>query len=173
MLQRTQSLWLFLVVVCGILQCCFPLITLDNMQDGMSFGSVCQYQISSIFGLEQTLENGVELDDERPVEGMTNYGLTIISILIPLIAFVTIFLFKHRILQARLCVVNVILMLGFYALLAWYSWLALNMNDIIHASAWHIEVPACLPLVSLVLTFMAIRGILKDEALVRSMNRLR
>ena len=172
MLQRTQTLWLLLVVVCGILQCCFPLITLDNMQSGLSLGSVCQYQIG-ITGLEQTYQNGVELDEYVPVEGMTNWGLLIISIAIPLIAFVTIFLYKNRIIQARLCVINIILMLGYYALLIWYTWLALNMPEIVHATSFNVEVPACLPLVSLVLTFMALRGILKDEALVRSMDRIR
>ena len=173
MLQRTQSLWLFLAVVCGILQCCFPVITLDNMDSGLNIGSVCQYQINCISGLEQTLEHGIELDDPKPIEGMSNYGLMIISIIIPLISLVTIFLFKYRIVQARLCVVNIILMLGYYALLAWYTWLALNMPDVVHATDWQIQVPASLPLVSLVLTIMALRGILKDEALVRSMDRIR
>ena len=172
MLQRTQSLWLLFVVVCGILTCCFPVITLDNMESGLSVGSICQYQID-ISGLEQTYANGEELDTYIPVKGMTNYGLMIISIVIPLIAFVTIFLFKHRILQARLCVINVILMLGYYAIVIWYTWLALNMPDIVHATSWRVEVPLCLPLVSIVLTLMALRGILKDEALVRSMDGLR
>ncbi len=172
MLQRTQSLWLFLVVICGILTCCFPVITLDNMQSGYSVGSVCQYQID-IFGLEQTFANGEELDEYLPVAGMTNYALMIISIIIPLIAFITIFLYKHRIVQARLCVINVILMAGYYAIVIWYTWLALNMPDVVHATSWHVEVPLALPLVCIILTLMALRGILKDEALVRSMNRLR
>lgn len=169
MIQRTQSLWLFLVFIGGILLCFFPVMTLDNMQNGGS--NICQYEIG-IKGLEQTFAHGQELDDPQLVSGMTNWGLTLISIIYPLIALITIFLYKHRIAQARLCVVNIILMLGYYALLAWYSWLALNTESVF-ANDYTVEVPACIPLVSVILTVLALRGILKDEALIRSMNRIR
>jgi len=38
---------------------------------------------------------------------------------------------------------------------------------------WHIMPAACVPLVCMVLTLMATRAILKDEALVRAADRLR
>ena len=41
------------------------------------------------------------------------------------------------------------------------------------AREWDLLFGSCIPLICLVLTLMAVRGILKDEALVRAADRLR
>jgi hypothetical protein len=95
--------------------------------------------------------------------------LLLTTALIPLLAFIDIFLYKKRILQARLNIFLVMLCLGYYGVLALYIWLAtLSMNV-----EWHILPYASLPLICLVLTLMATRRILKDEALVRAADRIR
>jgi hypothetical protein len=100
------------------------------------------------------------------------------SIAIPLLALVVIFLFKRRLLQARLNIMNVVLCLGYYALLALYVTYVVKgyepICDVTMTDAdWYLTIWAAIPLVNLVLTMMATRRILKDEALVRAADRLR
>ena len=100
------------------------------------------------------------------------------SMAIPLLALVTIFLFKRRLLQARLNVMNVILCLGYYAILALYvAYVVKGYEPIAEqtlvGAEWYLNLWAAIPLVNIVLTLMATRRILKDEALVRAADRLR
>ena len=81
-----------------------------------------------------------------------------------------IFLFKKRILQIRLCIFNAILMLGFYGLFAFFYWNLGNQKEIFSLS---LKIAFSFPLVSLILDYLAIRNIGADEALVRSLDRLR
>ena len=106
------------------------------------------------------------------------WQLSVIAIAIPLLALVTIFLFKNRMLQARLNVVNAILCLGQCALLGLYITFIVKgyepINGMTLAGAeWFPSVWAAVPLVNIVLLMMATRRILKDEALVRAADRLR
>lgn len=142
MIQRIQTLYLFLVVLLGILLCFFAPISL-------------------------LLPEATELTQ---LSTFSTWSLAVITIAIAVVALVNIFLFKRRILQARINVFNVFLCLGYYALLAWLTYV---MKESLNASAWYINVWAAIPLVQLVLTMMATRRILKDEALVRSMDRIR
>ena len=89
--------------------------------------------------------------------------------LIPLLALIDIFLFKKRLVQARLNIFTVLLCLGYYGVLAIYIWLAKMSLGV----DWHILPWASFPLICMVLTLMATRRILKDEALVRAADRIR
>ena len=102
-----------------------------------------------------------------PVHGV--WGLTLATLLIPVLALVDIFLFKKRLLQARLNIFSVMFCLGWYGVVAIYIWQAKLAQGV----EWYIQPSACIPLVSMVLTLMATRRILKDEALVRAADRIR
>jgi hypothetical protein len=95
---------------------------------------------------------------------MSVWGLYVISIAIAVLAIVDIFLFKKRILQARLNIFTVVACLGYYALLAMYVWFAVQRFD----ADWYINWSAGLPLAAMILVLMATRAILKDEAAVRA-----
>ena len=62
-----------------------------------------------------------------------------------------------------------LLCLGYYGVLAIYIWLAKVSLGV----DWHIMPWASFPLISMILTLMATRAILKDEALVRAADRIR
>ena len=150
MIQRIQTLYLLVVVVLGTLLCLF---------------SPMQFLLP-----EGTEYVSLNVLDKWPMAVMT--------IASPVLALVTIFLFKRRLLQARFNVMNVILCLGFYALLALYTAYVVKgyetIGEISLAGAdWYISVWAAIPLVNIVLLMMATRRILKDEALVRAADRLR
>ena len=149
MIQRIQTLYLLAVVILGVV-----LIWLPVLQFVSPEGTDLQvYELSALGG--------------APLQGI--WGLTVTTILIPLLALVDIFLYKKRLLQARLNIFTIMLCLGYYGVLALYVWLAKMSLGV----EWHLLPSACIPLVCMVLTLMATRRILKDEALVRAADRIR
>ncbi|MGM9810717.1 MAG: DUF4293 domain-containing protein [Paludibacteraceae bacterium] len=150
MIQRVQTLYLLAVVVLGILLCCFAPV-----------------QFLPAEGVEYIL-----------LMPFAKWPMAVMSVAIPAIALVNIFLFKHRMVQARLNVVNVVLCIGYYALLALYIAFVVRgyetvNNEQLTGAAWYLNVWAGIPLVCIVLNMMATRRILKDEALVRAADRIR
>ena len=100
------------------------------------------------------------------------WSLMILSILITIISLITIFQFKKRILQMRMCVFNSILIIGFCAFFGFYLWQfgkSPQLPDIVIT----LRLWAAFPIVSLILNYLAIRSIGVDETLVRSLERLR
>lgn len=94
------------------------------------------------------------------------------SILIALsvgLCIITIFLFKKRMLQIRLCVVNIVLLLGLEGLMFYYVRAAQSAID----GTASFTLIFIFPLVAAILVYLALRAIARDEALVRSLDRLR
>ena len=150
MIQRIQTLYLLLVVVLGTLLCVF---------------SPVQFLLP-------------EATEYVSLHAMDKWPMAVMTISVPVLALLTIFLFKRRLLQARLNIMNVVLCLGYYALLALYTAYVVKgyemLGDASMAGAdWYPNVWAGIPLVNVVLLMMATRRILKDEALVRAADRLR
>lgn len=149
MIQRIQTLYLLAVVALGVALIWLPIVQFVTPEEA----ELQVYELSALGGV--------------PLQGL--WGLTLTTVLIPLLALVDIFLYRNRILQARLNIFTVMLCLGYYGVMAIYIWqakLALGVE-------WHILPWASFPLVSMVLTLMATRRILKDEALVRAADRIR
>ena len=150
MIQRIQTLYLLLVVILGTLLCFFSPVQF-LMPDATEY---------------------------IPLQAFDKWPLAVMSIAVPMLALVTVFLFKRRLLQARLNIMNVILCLGYYAMLALYVAFVLKGYEPIDTNTlagadWYFNVWAAIPLVNVVLIMMATRRILKDEALVRAADRLR
>lgn len=95
------------------------------------------------------------------------WALFVILLLVAILSFGTIFLFKKRMLQIRITIFSTILLIGYYlTLIAYIFMLAENTT---FSASWSI----CLPLVGIILNWLAIRGIGADEALVKAYDRLR
>jgi len=99
----------------------------------------------------------------------TNYTdssvLLALLIILILISFLSIFLYRHRMLQIRLCILNSLLLLGFQGIIAYYFFTA--------SEGTVFSLTAVFPIVSAILTFTAMRYIARDEAMVRAADRLR
>jgi hypothetical protein len=90
-----------------------------------------------------------------------------------LLPFVTIFLFKKRTVQIRLCYVSIVLLGGAQLMIAWYLWQARSVVNEFAANAMAMTMADVMPVVSIVFVIMALRGVIHDEALVRSLDRIR
>lgn len=93
-----------------------------------------------------------------------------LSAVLPLI---TVFLYKHRQLQIRLCGVEIVLLLGDSTFMAIYYLLALRVVEAAPFSASAIRFGAIMPVVAIVFVALAMRAIFRDELLVRSLDRIR
>ena len=166
MIQRRQSIYLLLIAVLGIVLYFVPLVEFTTPAEE---GVQRMFELSAQGLTEQTDSYSYRAQDlpEVTFTGVAVLGLT--TWLIPVLAVVILLLFKKRILQARLCIFLSVLCAGYYAILGAYIWFGKRLI----AADWDLLFGACIPLINFVLTLMAARLILKDEAMVRAADRLR
>lgn len=104
----------------------------------------------------------------NPLDNPGLLGLTILGAAVSLAA---IFMFKNRLLQGRLAGVSVIAGILLLALAAFAT--KSTFDQAPEGSSIQFAAGLALPLLAIVLNWLATRSIRKDEALVRSMDRLR
>lgn len=156
MLQRIQTLYLLIVVVTMSLTLFLPSMRAISPEG-------IDYALSTLRGFYPVEQGGFHLS------GVTMW-LTITNVVILLIALFTIFMYKWRIIQIRFSIFNMVLLIGYYAIFFFTRYVILQQNTMDSTTfSW----PIILPLISAILTYLALRAIGKDEALVRSLDRLR
>ncbi len=150
MIQRIQTIYLLITIVLTALVIGFPIMNI--LSDSTVFYSV------TVLGVYA--DNGMEY---------STWVLLAICIVNILVALATVTQFKNRILQMRLATFNILLTIGFYVALGGCCWILSKkfLADI--AFNWTVILPA----INIILTYLAIRAIGKDEALVRATDRLR
>ena len=152
MIQRIQSLYLLLAAALMSLTLFMPIATF--VVDGQTY-ELTAFSLTCGEISQSTIWLGVIL---------------VIATALPLI---TIFLFKKRTLQIRLCAVEVVLLIGSLVLVALYYWLTSRLFEGLVIDHRQFGWAAPMPIVALVLSYLASRAIFKDEVLVRSLDRIR
>lgn len=102
-------------------------------------------------------------------EGLRDSGISF-SFFVALVALlhgVIIFSFKNRIRQIRLTVFSILLLFGVSGMIYFFTYYSFPDASI------SLEPIAVFPLLAIILDYLAIRSIGKDEALIRSINRIR
>lgn len=150
MIQRIQTLYLLAAAALTAVTLCTPLMW--TVVDGG------QIRLAAF-----AITSGEE------VIGTTPYYLPILLSLTCLLPLVTIFLYKRRMLQIRLCAAEAVLLVGSAVMEAMIYWGPLGSRG--DSSAL---LPASFaPLAALFFVWLAARAIFRDELLVRSLNRIR
>ena len=135
----------------------------------------CPLVFVSVDGQQLTL-SAFTISDAEGVLSYASAWLGAILVVTTLLPFVTIFLYKNRQLQIRLCGVECALLVGSLILVAAFTYALCNNIFADFDLGWEniaFRFPVILPLVSVVLTVLAMRAILRDELLVRSLDRVR
>lgn len=153
MIQRIQTLYLLLATVCVGLMLVLPLAQYTDV--------VNEYTMKAFM---------VSTGDSVYVRPMLYLG--ILLSLATALPFVTIFLFKRRMLQVRLCVVEIVLLVGALIMTGAYCYLCYKTSGE-YGGVAHLKPWCGLPLLSLIFMVLAARAIFRDEVLVRSLNRIR
>ncbi|MDR1745652.1 MAG: DUF4293 domain-containing protein [Tannerella sp.] len=154
MIQRIQTIYLLLITALMVAVLFLPLAVVQ------ADSNVYHFDASGM----NTLTGG-ETELILPA-----WALMALAMIISLVALVTVFLYRKRMLQIRFCIFNALLMIGFYGLFAFFVWKIYGSSDIFHFNP---RIALAFPLVSLIINYLAIRNIGADEMLVRSLNRLR
>ncbi len=157
MIQRIQTIFLVLVIILGSLFSYLPILEFTG------------YEATYLMNAYKT----VNVVDSTEVISK-NMGIGVMQGLVVLVALVIIFLFKNRQLQMKLAKLNILLIALQIAAIVMYSDTAKtaigpNANDVLV----NYKFGAVIPVISLILTYLAIRFIKKDEDLVRAADRLR
>nr|WP_199078933.1 DUF4293 domain-containing protein [Pedobacter sp. ASV19] len=155
MIQRIQSVWLLLTSLTLFILLTLPVVS--KMHNGIEY-------IVYTNGLHQ-IKN---VSSETHISADVFMPLMISNAIIALLAFVNIFLFRNRTLQKRICSLIIILIA---ALNFWIFQSAREIPGGLDGASF--GAGAFLPLVAIAFCFLAIRGIRKDEQLIRSADRLR
>lgn len=160
MIQRKQTIFLFLALVAVIACLCLPIGYFEQAKMGKDL-MMSNLMLSG---------NQTNPDIVKAVFGENMVFPLFVTLLIccPL-TILTIFKFKNRKLQARLCVLNIWLMIIWYALYAAYIFIWQPEGT----TMFHITFAAILPFIAIIFFILARKGILADEKLVRSMDRIR
>lgn len=90
------------------------------------------------------------------------------SIITALLALVTIFLYKRRILQKKLCHILLVLLILLCVAMAAYLIQTAALFE-----GFNLSVICIFPVIAIILVILARRGIIRDEKLVRSLDRIR
>lgn len=152
MIQRKQTLFLLIAVIAAVVCLCLPLgeFVSGNVMGGKSV----------VYNLWITRPDGSH--------DFSVWALFAILLVTCSISLFAIFSYKNRITQSRFCMFNILLLLGWYFVLA-----AMTLKMDGAGGSFSISMTSALPAVSIILHFMARKAILADEALVRSADRIR
>lgn len=149
MLQRKQTLFLLASIVVSIVCLSLPLGAIEPKGMG---------EWTMVYAL---FTKGGSLD-------YCVWPLFAIMLISYPFAIAAIALFKNRKLQAKLCVGAIAINLAWYAFYIYSVFTHFNQDG-----AFHIKFAAGLPLIAIILYLLARKGILDDERLVRSADRIR
>ncbi len=113
------------------------------------------------------------LVDGNEVATQTPWYLGALLALAAMIPFVTIFLFRRRLVQIRLCVAEIVLIIGAIVIEGLYYYRFTQTLTEAGCEVQGLKAGAILPLLALLFTWLAARAIFRDEMLVRAADRIR
>jgi len=155
MIQRIQTLFMFLSAILGGLLFAFNLASFD-------YGDIMMNL--SVFGVDNQI-------DATCFGTAYTWSLMLLAVLMTALPVVTSFLYKKRQIQVKLCQLEMLINVIFVVLV--FLYFVPNVQETINAQIVTYGIGIYLPLASLIFTLLAIRGIKKDIELLKSVDRIR
>ena len=172
MIQRIQTLYLFVVVVLFATMVATPLLDfkINNVKLDVENKEQAKpdVKVTKDVKVYQMTYQGI-VDKESGDMLISTSLVTLYEIVVAVIALITIFLYKNRGSQIKLTIFNMVLQVGFYVVIAIYMYTAYKYAE----TDFDFHMPIVFPLISLILSYLAFRAIVKDDLLVKSLGRVR
>jgi len=152
MIQRKQTLFLLISAILSIVCLCLPV---GNLKSGTGMTDEVLYNLYL-----------------KTADGLCDFSSGILFIILLLtctISVITIFMYHNRKRQARLCLLNMLLLAVWYAACLFTGFVTHNNGN----TEFSLSFTSAFPGISMILSFMARKAILADEELVRSADRIR
>lgn len=153
MIQRIQTLYLFIAFVLMLLLFFFPLAEILSGE-----GQLYSFRF-----------DGLHYAGHETVYIQTVPTIILLSVIVA-ITFISIFLYRRRVTQMRINFFNMLLMLGYAGLVYFY---VQDFSNSLESEFVRYKLFDAFPFVAAIFTYLAIRAIGKDEALIRSIDRIR
>jgi len=124
-------------------------------------------------GTDEFTLNAFALKDAVGATVQSTVYMGILLSLSAILPFVTVFLFRNRLLQMRLCVAETVLLVGSMIMSGIYYYLSVRAFSSAEFVAKGVNAAMFFPLAATVFVLLALRAIFRDEMLVRSADRIR
>ncbi|CAM3844855.1 DUF4293 domain-containing protein [Mucilaginibacter galii] len=155
MIQRVQSVYLFLASLAM-----FALYVVTIANNVYLNGIPTAIKVTGLFQDVNAMQTNI-----KPF-----VALTAVTAIVALLPLAIIFFFRNRKRQITLCYSAVLVIIGHSF---WLAQTVKNATDGIMLKSSNFGVGLFLPCIAILLMFLAIKSIKKDEALVKSADRLR
>ena len=152
MIQRIQSV--FLLVALGLLVTMFFFPIAELVYET---GEILTFNLTGFYQTEAGITYSVSNQNSILAFGVIICALNLI----------TTFMYKNRALQLRLCIYNILLLVGMTGIILFVIYSIDNINSVSYS------MPAVFPVIAAILHYLAFRGIRKDELMVQALSRLR
>ncbi len=156
MLQRIQTVWLFFATVALFGLFLFPCVQVLNSSNGAA-------KVIKVNGVYESINGQIVQTQEFIL-------LMIATVIVGLLPFITIFFYQNHKKQIIFCYLTILFILGHS------FWLARMVKQVVDYSAIEIgnySIGMILPSLSILFVILALRGIRRDEKLLKSAERLR
>lgn len=163
MIQRIQTVYLFIVCVLSLVCLCTDIGTYYTK--GVEIADFSNFTFDTY-------------DTFKTFHSAGPWALGILLIVVIFLSLMSIMLYRMRMRQLRLTIISTILLFGYILVYAFFAYIY-REKLIVTGIQPEDEIlfkplaTACAPVISLILNILAIHGIRKDEALVRSLDRIR
>ena len=152
MLQRSQTLFLLGVFILSLFLLTGPITRL------------------SLEGSEFALKHSGLYDADGEKMGVATWPLSTIFIVVAVLAFLNIFLYRHRMRQIRIAVFLILLNAGMVGMMFYYTFVVKSqLEGALVMHQWRFVVPP----INMILLYFAFRRIRRDELLVKAFDRIR
>lgn len=146
---------MFLAAVCGGLLFAFDIASFDYGAELMNL---------SVFNVDNQV-------DATYFSGTYTWPLVVLAVIMTALPIYTLFRFKKRNHQIKMCQLDMLLNLVFAVLVLLYY--VPNIQKTIGSEMVAFKIGTYIPVVSLIFNLLAIKGIRKDIELLRSVDRIR
>lgn len=164
MIQRIQSIYLLLTTALMAVFLFLPIAQFDTTDGIYSFTA---QGISTVEAMTTPVQDSAAavIQTSAPT-----WGVFVLGTVIAVLSFITIFLYKNRPTQARICMINAFFLVTFYIVIFLSGY---TFREDLSASNISWTAYIVMPFVALILDILAYKAINKDERLVRSLDRIR
>lgn len=161
MIQRIQTLYFLLALVALTIMFFVPYIVINEPNGVIAF--------------KPFIVNAISIDGVSEKIFSTIYMGILLAITV-IVIFLTTFAYRHRMFQIRMSLASLMAQFGIICFIIYYTVKAQNiLSTMGQEPQWHIQysIVIVLPIVSMIFTYLGYKGVIKDEAIIRSLDRIR
>jgi hypothetical protein len=157
MIQRIQSLLLLIATICFVVACFMPVAHIITSE---------AYYVLTSWSVRENIPDGAIIHP--------TYFIGLLQALLAVLSFVTIFLYKKRPLQSKMCMLAILVNFILLVLMLWvYPDKMLPQISLLAGGELKYTPWAILSILPLACFYLGNKFIIKDEKMVRAADRLR